>query len=30
MRNNNRLEVDQDDWYVPTIHLYFDDDLTVA
>ena len=26
----NRLEIDQEDWYIPAIHLYFNDDLTIA
>jgi hypothetical protein len=25
-----RLEVDQEDWYIPAIHLYYNDDLTIA
>jgi len=25
-----RLEIDQEEWYIPAIHLYFNDDLTVA
>jgi hypothetical protein len=26
----NRLEIPESEWYVPAIHLYFNDDLTVS
>ena len=25
-----RLDIPEEDWYIPAIHLYFNDDLTVA
>jgi hypothetical protein len=25
-----RLEIPESEWYIPAIHLYFNDDLTVA
>lgn len=25
-----RLDIPEDEWYIPAIHLYFNDDLTVA
>jgi len=27
---NIRLEIPESEWYIPAIHLYFNDDLTVA
>ena len=24
-----RLDIPEDEWYIPAIHLYFNDDLTV-
>ena len=30
LRYQFRLEIPESEWYVPAIHLYFNDDLTVA